>query len=127
MAMVFSLTVQLHDIALLWELIENVSATVSLRSETQLNPLQIGLAQAFDSLTGPQAWEPSIEEATLPFAAGAALTAIDETESFPVSGFGLPPRLRIDPDRSAVLSDWIDRAEERYGFPVRTREEIDSW
>lgn len=127
MAMVFSLTVQLHDIALLWELIENVSATVSLRSETQLNPLQIGLAQAFESLTGPQEWEPSTEEATLPFSAGAALTTVDETRSFPVSGFDLPPRLRVDPDRSAVLSDWIDQAEERYGFPVRTREEIDSW
>jgi len=127
MSMVFALAVQLHDIALLWELIENVSATVSLQSEIQLNPLQIGLAQAFDSLETGQRFEPATDPVDLPFAAGAALITTDETQTFPVTGFGLPPRLRIDPDRSALLSDWIDRAEHRYGFPVRTREEINSW
>lgn len=63
----------------------------------------------------------------LPFTASALWAYAEETGEHPTPRLALPPRLRIDPDRPSVLSDWIDLAEQRYGFPVRAQETIDSW
>ena len=131
MSFVFTLAVQLNDSALLWELMENAGATVSLQPVTVVNPIQARMNDALNTLTNdaitvaPSTTESDSE--TLPFSASAFLPDTDHSGMVRTARFALPPRLRITPDRASVLADWIDLAEQRYGFDVRSREEINSW
>jgi hypothetical protein len=45
----------------------------------------------------------------------------------PTAGFELPPRVRLDPTLPSTLDTWLDVAEERYGFPVRSTRAVASW
>lgn len=131
MSFSFALAVHLDDTALLWELIENTTATVNLTPQAAANPIEADLGRALTTLSSeePQAAFAHLDLAAgrLPFAASAFLTESANNDMFPTPRFDLPPRLRIDPDRSSILSDWIDLAEQRYGIAIRSREEIDSW
>lgn len=65
---------------------------------------------------------PPIEEAHLPYAAAGLPSG-----SHPTAGFELPPRVRLDPALPSIMDKWIDVAEERYGFPVRSARAVASW
>ncbi|MBN6033647.1 hypothetical protein [Amycolatopsis sp. 195334CR] len=45
----------------------------------------------------------------------------------PDGGFDLPPRVRADPAIPSTLDGWIDVAEQRYGFGVRSASVVRSW
>ncbi len=61
----------------------------------------------------------------LPYAAAGFSAGTDP--AFPVAGFALPPRVRFDPAVPSTLDTWIDVAEARYGFPVRSRNAVAAW
>ena len=65
------------------------------------------------------------------FDAGGALpVAREDVVSLPeppVSETHLPPRVRLDPATPSTLDVWLDVAEERYGFPVRSARAVASW
>ncbi|RKT55789.1 hypothetical protein C8E97_4476 [Saccharothrix australiensis] len=69
---------------------------------------------------------PSAEEGHLPYAA-AYLDGVGDDPAFPAAGFALPPRVRLDPAVPSTLDAWIEVAERRYGFPVRSAEVVASW
>ncbi|MGC7096841.1 hypothetical protein ACPZ19_19390 [Amycolatopsis lurida] len=59
-----------------------------------------------------------------------AAVARDELTSFPLppaGDFELPPRVRADPAVPSTLDGWIDVAEQRYGFGVRSASVVRSW
>ncbi|OLF05669.1 hypothetical protein BLA60_34700 [Actinophytocola xinjiangensis] len=61
---------------------------------------------------------------------GPARPALGEVASLPRppdTTFGPPPRVRVDPAVRGPLDDWIDLAERRYGFAVRSAEVVRSW
>jgi tetratricopeptide (TPR) repeat protein len=66
---------------------------------------------------------PPAAEERLPYAASGLYPG----ESAPAAGFELPPRVRFDPAVPSALDRWIDVAEERYGFPVRSDRAVASW
>ncbi|CCH30942.1 hypothetical protein BN6_36470 [Saccharothrix espanaensis DSM 44229] len=69
---------------------------------------------------------PKAEEEHLPYAA-SFLAGTGEDPAFPAAGFALPPRVRLDPAVPSTLDRWIDVAERRYGFPVRSGQAVISW
>ncbi|MEV8437612.1 hypothetical protein AB0425_09600 [Actinosynnema sp. NPDC051121] len=69
--------------------------------------------------------EPPPATTHLPYAAAGLATGADP--AFPVTGFALPPRVRFDPATPTALDAWIDVAEQRYGFPVRSDRAVPSW
>ncbi|MEV0678984.1 hypothetical protein AB0I60_20945 [Actinosynnema sp. NPDC050436] len=69
---------------------------------------------------------PSSEGDHLPYAASFAAST-GEDPAFPATGFALPPRVRPDPAVPSALDRWIDVAERRYGFPVRSEQAVASW
>jgi len=66
--------------------------------------------------------EPPTEEAHLPYAAAGLPSG-----SYPAEGFALPPRVRVDPGTPSTVDHWLDVAEKRYGFPVRSARAVASW
>jgi hypothetical protein len=118
MAHALSLAAALRDGALVSELLEHMSATVSLHSAAPLD---------FDPLPDdpePFMLEPS-EGELLSFTASALVTGT--SGDFPAARFALPPRLRVNPFREPQLEPWIQETERRYGFPIRSDKVIDTW
>lgn len=66
--------------------------------------------------------EPPVSEAHLPYAAAGLPSGFSAAV-----GFELPPRVRVDPGTPSALDSWLDVAEERYGFPVRSTQAVASW
>jgi len=102
----------LGDVDLAAAYVDHLTATVSLHSEA---------AQAIardEILTLP---EPPADH--LPYAA-SFLTVVSADLT---ADFLLPPRVRLDPATPSTLDSWIDVAERRYGFPVRSAEAVASW
>ncbi len=103
----------LGDVGLAAAYVDHLTATVSLHAEE---------AQAVprdELLTLP----PPPAEDHLPYAASfPTATSADLTAEFL-----LPPRVRVDPATPSALDHWIDVAERRYGFPVRSAEAVSSW
>jgi tetratricopeptide (TPR) repeat protein len=118
MAHALSLAAALRDGALVSELLEHMSATVSLHSAAPLD---------FEPLPDdpePFMLEPSDGE-LLSFTASALVTGT--SGDFPATRFALPPRLRVNPYRAPQLEPWIQETERRYGFPIRSDKVIDTW
>jgi hypothetical protein len=65
---------------------------------------------------------PPASESHLPYAAAGL-----HSGSFSAAGFELPPRVRVDPAVPSTVDRWLDVAEERYGFPVRSTRAVASW
>ncbi|HEX6356105.1 hypothetical protein [Actinophytocola sp.] len=105
-----------EDPALAAEYIDHIAGAVSLRAEG-VTPVERG-----ELVSLP---EPPVVEPHLPYAASGF--AVGEDRAFPVAGFELPPRVRLDPAVPSTLDAWIDVAEERYGFPVRSAWAVPSW
>ena len=112
------LATALRDGALVSELLEHMSATVSLRV-----PVTADVEPPVETpeWLGPVAGE----EVLLSFTASALVPGT--SGDFPATRFALPPRLRVNPWRPSLLEPWIQEAERRYGFPVRSDEVIDTW
>jgi len=102
----------LGDVQLAAAYVDHLTATVTLHTEAAQVPARDEL------LTLP---EPPADH--LPYAASFLTVAgTDLTADFP-----LPPRVRVDPATPSTLDPWIDVAERRYGFPVRSAEAVASW
>jgi tetratricopeptide (TPR) repeat protein len=105
-----------EDVQLAAEYIDHIAGTVSL---------QAGPALVRDELLSFPT-PPPAPETELPYAASFFATTGTDPE-FPSSGFSLPPRVRVDPAVPSTLDRWIDVAEQRYGFPVRSAQTVASW
>jgi hypothetical protein len=117
MAHALHLAMALRDGALISELLEHMSATISLHAPT---PAARSLpVDAFDiPVPAPNADQ-------LSFAASAFITGT--SADFPTPQFALPPRLRVNPNRPSALEPWIEETERRYGFAIRSDQVVDSW
>ncbi|MEU6250398.1 tetratricopeptide repeat protein [Glycomyces sp. NPDC047010] len=118
MAHALSLAAALRDGALVSELLEHMSATVSLHASA---PVEF---DAVDEVPDFPTLEPAQGE-RLSFTASALITG--NSPDFPATRFALPPRLRVNPWRESQLEPWIRETERRYGFPIRSDEVIDTW
>jgi hypothetical protein len=107
----------LGDSTLAAEYIDHIAGAVSLHAEGVTTPVQRG-----ELVTLP---EPPTTAEHLPYAASGFATGTDP--AFPPTGFELPPRVRLDPAVPTTLDAWIDLAEQRYGFPVRSERVVASW
>lgn len=141
MAHALSLAAALRDGALVSELLEHMSATVSLHAAASADPLgaeptadpfgpdpltALAGGPAPEPLARPSAdRSPGLGETALPYTASGLLTGT--SSDFPVARFALPPRLRVNPYRPSQLEPWIRETERRYGFPIRSDEVIDAW
>lgn len=105
-----------EDRQLAAEYIDHIAGTVSL---------QAGPALIRDELLSFPT-PPAVQETELPYAASFFATTGNDPE-FPSAGFSLPPRVRVDPAVASALDQWIDLAEQRYGFPVRSAQAVGSW
>ncbi|MBB5958007.1 tetratricopeptide (TPR) repeat protein [Saccharothrix tamanrassetensis] len=115
----FAAVSSLGDVELAAAYIDHIAGTVSL-SPAEEQPLARG---ELVSLPPPPA---AAEEEHLPYAASFVGGAGDDP-AFPPVGFALPPRVRVDPALPSTLDGWIDIAERRYGFPVRSERAVASW
>ncbi|WP_158843686.1 hypothetical protein [Saccharothrix deserti] len=106
-----------EDPALAAEYIDHIAGAVSLDAVGTAVPVERG-----ELVMLP---EPPAAEAHLPHAASGFGAGVDP--AFPSAGFELPPRVRLDPAVRNALDAWIDVAEERYGFPVRSERAVASW
>jgi tetratricopeptide (TPR) repeat protein len=118
MAHALHLAMELRDGALISELLEHMSSTVSLHAEGH----GVAAVAAIDPIELPA---PNFEADELAFAASAFVTGA--SEDFPAPRFALPPRLRVNPNRESALEPWIIETERRYGFPIRSDQVVDAW
>ncbi|TQM79572.1 hypothetical protein FHX81_1881 [Saccharothrix saharensis] len=102
-----------QDVTLAAEYVDHVAGSVSLQAEGA------GHVERGELVALPA---PPVVEAHLPYAAAGLATGAD-----PATGFDLPPRVRLDPAVPTALDAWIDVAERRYGFPVRSGRAVASW
>ncbi|MBW4717966.1 tetratricopeptide repeat protein [Saccharothrix obliqua] len=114
----FTALAAVGDVDLAAAYIDHVAGTVSL-SPAEEAPVERGDLVALPAPPVP-------EEDHLPYAA-SFLTTAGEDPAFPAAGFALPPRVRLDPATPTALDAWLDTAERRYGFPVRSAEAVASW
>ncbi|THV21717.1 hypothetical protein [Glycomyces paridis] len=121
MAHALHLAAAMQDGALVSELLEHMSATVSLHAPAA--PETVPLAEALGP--DPLALDVPEDFGRLSYTASALITGL--SESFPATRFALPPRLRVNPWRESQLEPWIQETERRYGFPIRSDEVIDTW
>ncbi|MDA1362847.1 tetratricopeptide repeat protein [Glycomyces luteolus] len=117
MAHALHLAMTVGDGALISELLEHMSATVSLHAPPQ--PAEFTAAEPFEFPVH------DFEADQLSFAASAFITG--SSTGFPAAHFALPPRLRVNPNRPSALELWIAETERRYGFPIRSDQVVDSW
>jgi hypothetical protein len=113
-----NLAMMLQDGALISELLEHMSATVSLHA-----PADASMSEPFlpEPLT-PQMFEGELE---LSYTASALITGL--SGDFPAARFALPPRLLVNPNRPSHLEPWIQETERRYGFPIRSDDVVQAW
>jgi len=118
MAHALSLAAALRDGALVSELLEHMSATVSLHATAAVD---------FEPFSDtPDVPLPQSDQGErLSFTASALVTGT--SADFPAARFSLPPRLRVNPWRESQLEPWIRETERRYGFPIRSDEVVDTW
>ncbi|MEO6091212.1 MAG: hypothetical protein ABIQ18_49740 [Umezawaea sp.] len=115
----------LGDVHLAAAYVDHLTATVTLLTDAaQVSAHQGPLTDAArtsvhaELLSFP---EPPADQ--LPYAASfLTVVGTDLAVDFP-----LPPRVRVDPATPSALDPWIDVAEQRYGFPVRSAEAVASW
>jgi tetratricopeptide (TPR) repeat protein len=118
MAHALTLATMLQDGALISELLEHMSATVSLHAP---GAAPAGGTFPPEPLT-PQRFEDGLE---LSYTASALITGV--SGDFPAARFALPPRLLVNPGRPSHLEPWIQETERRYGFPIRSDQVVRAW
>ncbi|GAA2143808.1 hypothetical protein [Glycomyces algeriensis] len=118
MAHALHLAAALQDGALVAELLEHMSGTMSLHAPSPAAAFSTGI----DELEAPLF--PAAAE-QLSFAASAFVTGV--SPDFPAPEFSLPPRVRVNPNRPSALEPWIAETEQRYGFAIRSDQVVDAW
>jgi tetratricopeptide (TPR) repeat protein len=118
MTLVLNLAMMLQDGALISELMEHMSATVSLHSPD---------AALFDGAPLPEPLTPQMFEGELELSYTASALITGLSADFPAARFALPPRLLVNPNRQSHLEPWIQKTERRYGFPIRSDEVVQAW
>jgi hypothetical protein len=131
----FRLARTLGDATLLFELVENAAATVTLQTEAAAafddeipSPME-GAALSFElasTLEDRSAEENMVDDDgdELPAAAAGLLTARAST---PHPRFAPPPRVIAIPGAAPVLESWIRLAEAEYGVAVRAETAVAAW
>lgn len=119
----FRLARTLGDSALLFELVENAAASVTLQADAAVEitapvPFERPRASADD-----QGEHHERERDELP-AAAAGLLGGEGTASF---RFAPPPRVVAVPGAAPVLDAWIRKAEAEYGVPLRSEAVVPAW
>ncbi|MFF1539027.1 hypothetical protein ACFVWL_03080 [Microbacterium sp. NPDC058269] len=130
----FRLARTLGDAALLFELVENAAATVTLQTDAAREAVS---ARADSSTGALMPFEPSSPqeadaeddaqdgaEAELPAAAAGLLTGGAST---PHLRFAAPPRVIAIPGTAPVLESWVRAAEAEYGVTVRAETAVAAW
>ncbi|MDQ0649424.1 tetratricopeptide (TPR) repeat protein [Microbacterium natoriense] len=114
----FRLARTLGDSALLFQLVENAAASVTLQASAAADTAVI---LPFERPSGPRddVWERD----ELP-AAAAGLVGGEGTASV---RFAPPPRVVAVPGGEPVLDEWIRTAEAEYGIPLRTETMVPAW
>ncbi|MBW8761017.1 MAG: tetratricopeptide repeat protein [Microbacterium sp.] len=114
----FRLARTLGDSALLFQLVENAAASVTLQASAAADTAVI---LPFERPSGPRddVWERD----ELP-AAAAGLLGGEGTASV---RFAPPPRVVAVPGGEPVLDEWIRTAEAEYGIPLRTETTVPAW
>lgn len=114
----FRLARTLGDSALLFQLVENAAASVTLQASAAADTAVI---LPFERPSGPRddVWERD----ELP-AAAAGLVGGEGTASV---RFAPPPRVVAVPGGDPVLDEWIRTAEAEYGIPLRTETTVPAW
>ncbi|MEU5157599.1 hypothetical protein [Glycomyces sp. NPDC021274] len=118
MAHALHMAMALQDGALISELLEHMSGTMSLYAHAPA----AAFTPDIDALE-PSMFSAATEE--LSFAASAFVTGV--SADFPAPQFALPPRMRVNPNRPSALEPWIAAAEQWYGFAIRSDLVIDAW
>lgn len=128
LALSFELITKLERNRLAFELVEHVSATVSLGPATA-DPAATLTDRAREVLTGavhgvPDPGPPAAAAAPhLPFAAAfTAPESLDRPDSLEP-----PPRLRMVPSGESALDPYLDAARHHYHLTVRTEAEVPAW
>ncbi len=131
----FRLARTLGDATLLFELVENAAATVTLQTDAAAafddeipSPME-GAALSFElasALEDRSAEENMVDDDgdELPAAAAGLLTARAST---PHPRFAPPPRVIAIPGAAPVLESWIRLAEAEYGVAVRAETAVAAW
>jgi tetratricopeptide (TPR) repeat protein len=118
MAHALTLATMLQDGALISELLEHMSATVSLHAPDAAPTVEPFLPEPLT----PQMFAGELQ---LSYTASALITGV--SGDFPAARFALPPRLLVNPNRPSHLEPWIRETERRYGFPIRSDEVVRAW
>ncbi|KJL49013.1 Tetratricopeptide repeat protein [Microbacterium hydrocarbonoxydans] len=118
----FRLARTLGDSALLFQLIENAAASVTLRADA---PTDVAVLLPFERPSIPDdAVERDVRDhGELP-AAAAGLLGGEGTASV---RFAPPPRVVAVPGAEPVLDEWIRAAEAEYGIPLRSETTVPAW
>lgn len=118
----FRLARTLGDSALLFQLIENAAASVTLRADA---PADVAVLLPFERPSIPDdAVERDVRDhGELP-AAAAGLLGGEGTASV---RFAPPPRVVAVPGAEPVLDEWIRAAEAEYGIPLRSQATVPAW
>ncbi|MBO0981267.1 hypothetical protein [Microbacterium sp. SD291] len=126
----FRLARTLGDTALLFELVENAAASVTLQSSPSASAGSDGAHHApggallpFEAQPAPLEDLQGSEPEELPAAAAGLLGAASPSSV----RFAPPPRVRAIPGAAPVLDTWIRAAEAEYGVAVRSDTVVDAW
>ncbi|MDT0266531.1 hypothetical protein RM844_09505 [Streptomyces sp. DSM 44915] len=107
-------------------LIDHLAATASLRTSAP-GPAG-GPAAPPDVLDLPTPGPaPLAGDGGPSYVATALGLATGEDPAFAAPRLALPPRVRVTPGVPSPLEPWIERAERRYGFGVRSAEAVRAW
>lgn len=128
----FRLARTLGDAMLLFELVENAAAAVTLQA---VDEQAVGSAAEDGSAGAPirplvlpapseVVESPSADADELPAAAAGLLGAAGATASL---RFAAPPRVVAIPGAAPVLDSWIDAAESEYGITLRSPTVVAAW
>ncbi|WP_116950456.1 hypothetical protein [Jiangella endophytica] len=112
LTLAFELVTKLGWTQLAFELVEHAAASATLTPSAESHRLLDA-----DDAFAEHAWAALTDAAT----EGPGFVAPDPDR------LALPPRLRMLPSGGGVLDGFIDAAEERYGFPVRSAEVVPAW
>jgi tetratricopeptide (TPR) repeat protein len=124
----FRLARTLGDATLLFELVENAAATVTLQTDAAYG-IELDSGHSPSAEAAVLAFEPPPAQGTdtedeLPAAAAGLLSAGAST---PHLRFAAPPRVVAIPGTAPVLESWIRAAEGEYGVVVRSETAVAAW
>ncbi|WP_062213952.1 tetratricopeptide repeat protein [Streptomyces sp. NBRC 109706] len=106
-------------------LLDHLAATVSLRLDGPA--ARVPTVAPPDVLTVPLPTPAPLTDDQLSYAAAGLGLVTTGDPAFPAPRLALPPRVRVAAEVPSPLEPWIERAEERYGFAVRSAGVVRAW